>query len=300
MTGPLMVGNPSVPQVIPTGHSSSGPVVAMPNSGVYSAQYPAQKSRIGLIIAILAVLAVGGGVAAYVVVNGGHKPGVGPGSGSQIAGNDPGHGAGSAGSAGGGTVGATGNDAAVVPAPDAADIAAVVPDAAVGHTGEPDAGTGSAAGNAQLPPEVPQVQVLLSARNVTRFEVYENGVKLFDGPDVLPVPKGETRTVLLKAPGFRDKPLPVDSTKHKVQFVLARLPAVPVPGPGHTTVPVGPGPGPGSASVPPSTNPGPGSGHIYTPNLPPDCSNKILDPKSKACVDQYCAKHPDEDKCHMM
>jgi hypothetical protein len=52
--------------------------------------------------------------------------------------------------------------------------------------------------------------------------------------------------------------------------------------------------------VNPHPDPGPGSGKAYTPNLASDCSNKILDPKSKACVDQYCAKHPDEDKCHMM
>jgi hypothetical protein len=51
---------------------------------------------------------------------------------------------------------------------------------------------------------------------------------------------------------------------------------------------------------PPNGNPGPGSGKVYTPNLGPDCTNKILDPKSKACVDQYCAKHSEEDKCHMM
>jgi hypothetical protein len=150
----------------------------------------------------------------------------------------------------------------------------------------PDAGTG---GNTLPPPEVPQVQVLLSARNVTRFEVYENGAKLFDGPDVLPVNKGETRTVLVKAPGFKDRTLFVDSTRHKVQFALARLPAAnPGPGSGHGSNTVTPGPGSGTVPVNPN------------PNLAPDCSNKILDPKSKACVDQYCSKHPDEDKCHMM
>ncbi len=295
MTGPVLVGNATAPTV-PAGRSGSGPVAVTPSSGVYPAAPPAQKSRLGPILALLAVLAVGGGVAAFVAVSNGHKPGPGSGVGSQIASNDPGH------------LPPAGHDAAVaVQAPDAAEIAAVVPDAGVEHTVPevPDAG-----GNTLSSPEVPQVEVLLSARNVPRFEVWENGSKLFDGPDVLPVDKGGTRSVVVKAPGFKDLPLVVDSTKHKVQFGLVRLPGVkPGWGSGHGSNAVAiPGPGPGSATAPvnPPLNPGNpndpgrGSGHVYTPNLPPDCSNKILDPKSKACVDQYCAKHPDEDKCHMM
>jgi hypothetical protein len=293
MTGPVLIGNASAP-TIAAGRSGSGPVLATPSSGVYpAAPYPPQKSRIGLIIAVLAVLAVGGGVAAFVVVNGNHKPGPGSGSGSQIASNDP------------GLVPKLGHDAAVALVPDAADIAAVVPDAGVEHTiptEVPDAGTG---GNTLPPPEVPQVQVLLSARNVTHFDVYENGAKLFEGPDNLPVNKGETRTVTIKASGFKEKVLVVDSTKHKVQFFLARAPGS-GPGSGHgssTSLP--PGQGSGTVNPPPLSgnsggNPGPGSGKVYTPNLGPDCTNKIVDPKSKACVDQYCAKHSEEDKCHMM
>jgi hypothetical protein len=228
-------------------------------------------------------------------VSGNHKPGPGSGSGSQIASNDP------------GLVPKLGHDAAVALAPDAASIAAVLPDAAVEHTlptEVPDAGS---AGNTLPPPEVQQVQVLLAAKNVARFEVYENGVKLFDGPDDLPVDKGGTRTVVVKAPGYKDKTLVVDSTKRRVQFALARLPAGGIPGPGpgsgRGSSAVTPGPGSGTVPVnpPPNNgNPGPGSGKVYTPNLPPDCSNKILDSRSKACIDQYCAKHPDEDKCHMM
>jgi eukaryotic-like serine/threonine-protein kinase len=292
MTGPVLIGNVSAPTIAATGRSGSGPVMATPSSGVYSAAYPAQKSRLGLIIAILAVLAVGGGVAAFVVVSGGHKPGPGPVPGSQIASNDQGL----------SKVVPVGKDAAVVVAlaPDAAsgtDVASVVPDAGVDHTvAVPDAG-----GNTLPSPEVPPVQVLLSAKNVTRFEVYENGVKLFDGPDVIPVNKGETRTVVLKAPGFKDKTLIVDSTKHKVQFALARLPVVNAgQGSGHGSNAT-PNAGSGSAAVNnPNPNPNQGSGHVYTPNLSPDCSNRILEPKNRACVDQYCAKHPDEDKCHMM
>src|SRR5207344_3427234 len=99
-------------RTIAAGRSGPGPVIATPSSGVYrAAPYPAQKSRLGLIIAVLAVLAVGGGVAAFVVVSGNHKPGPGSGSGSQIVNNDP------------NLVPRPGRDAAVAPAPDAADIA---------------------------------------------------------------------------------------------------------------------------------------------------------------------------------
>jgi hypothetical protein len=288
MTGPVLIDHATAPTV-PAGRSGTGPVAAPPGSGVYpAAPYPAPKSRFGLIAAILAVLAVGGGVAAFVVVNGNHKPGPGSGSGSQIASNDPGLGP------------KLGHDAAVALVPDAADIAAVVPDAAVDHTIPTEVPDAGAAGNSPPPSDVPKVQVVLVARNVARFEVYENGSKLFDGPDELPVDKGGTRTVMVKAPGFRDKTLIVDSTRHKFQFALVRLPTGAGPGPGSThgsNTPTIPGPGPGSGTVPSSSgNPGPGSGKVSAP----DCSNKILDSRSKACIEQYCGKHPDEDKCHMM
>ncbi|HMG21101.1 MAG TPA: hypothetical protein VK607_07295, partial [Kofleriaceae bacterium] len=149
------------------------------------------------------------------------------------------------------------------------------------------AGSGSdlrGSGSAVLP-SPDDFQVLLSARNVPRFEVYENGVKLFDGPEELGVPRGKTRAVVAKAPGYRDKKLIVPATKRRMEFVFARLPSVPVPSNG-SGAPV---------------NAGSGSGHVYVPTPPAlDCSNKILDVKNTTCVEQYCAKHPDEDKCHMM
>jgi hypothetical protein len=136
------------------------------------------------------------------------------------------------------------------------------------------------AGGSNTPPEVEVVRVVLSARNATVFQVYENGTKLFDGPDELEVPKNGKRTVMIKAAGFKDTMLTVGSTQRKLQFKLARLPV-----------------GNGNSGHP---NAGSDSGHAVVPPPPgPDCSFKILDPKSKACVDQYCAKHPEEDKCHL-
>jgi hypothetical protein len=145
---------------------------------------------------------------------------------------------------------------------------------------------GSNAGS-NTPPAAEVVAVLLVARNASAFEVYENGTKVLDGPDSLPVPKGDKRTVVIKASGFKDKPLVVDTTKKKIIFSLARLPVVNT----------------GSGATHP-VNAGSGSGHVVEPLPPPppvgpDCSNKILDPKSRACINQYCAKHSDDDKCHM-
>jgi hypothetical protein len=112
--------------------------------------------------------------------------------------------------------------------------------------------------------------VLLFARNGVVFDVYEDGKKVLDGPDTLEVPRGEKRTVVIKARGFKDKTIVVDGKKKKLQFSLERL-----------------------------ATQGPGSGHVPPPPPPgPNCSNAIVDPTSKACVAQYCAKHPDDQaKC---
>ena len=303
MTGPVRVGNATGPTVIASHPSGPSAVMVTPSSGVYSAQYPVpQKSRLGLVIAILAVLAVGGGVAAYVVVSNGNHRG-GQGSGSQIAGSD---GRGS-GVAGGDIV----RDAAVVAAVDAAGSGSDVAggDLGSGHgSGVTVENPGGLDAGSNAPPPAEVVDVLLSVKNVARFEVFENGTKLFDGPDVLPVPKGETRSVVIKAAGYKDKVLVVDTAKRKLVIALARAPFVPPIGPhngqgsaagsnaGSGSVPSNAGSGAGSGT---HVNDGQGSGHIYTPQLGQDCTKKILDPKSKACVEQYCAKHQDEDKCHM-
>jgi len=123
-------------------------------------------------------------------------------------------------------------------------------------------------GNA--PPPVDVVPVLLLARNGVDFEVYENGAKVLDGPATLDVPRSEKRTIVIKAKGFKDKALVVEGAKKRVQFSLERA----------------------------SIGPGPGSAHVSTGPTGPNCTSAIVDPKSKACVAQYCAKHPDdESKC---
>jgi serine/threonine protein kinase len=292
-----------------TAPSGTAPMLAPGGSGVYPSASVAmpRKSKAGLIIAVLAVLAVGGGVAAFVVVSNKDKDGPGSGGGSQIASNDRGSaGKGSSlgvgpGSDGSGAVGRDGSAGSDRPGPSngssngsagssttagSNDVAGSNAGSSDGssHAGS-DAGSnqsgsagsnvanhdGSAAGSNTAPP-ADVVSVLLLARNGVAFEVYENGVRLFEGPDNLDVPKGEKRTVVIKARGFKDKKLLVDSKKKKVQFSLDRIPV----------------------------NIGPGSGHITTPPPPPgpNCTSSIVDPKNKACIAQYCAAHPDDvGKC---
>jgi hypothetical protein len=284
---------------------------------MYPATYPppaAPRSRLGVIIAILAVLAVGGGVAAFVVVNGsGNHRGPAQGSGGSDVASGSQHGLG----AGSGAIAEAPRDAAVALAPDAAagpgsDVATgsgsglgsgdTLPAGGSDLPGPGSDGSAGSAGSA-TPPAADDVQVLVTVKNAARFEVWESGTKLFDGPDDLPVPRTATRTVVLKAPGFKDKKVVVTPAKRKVEFALARAPVPVVPSTGnHAGSSTGSSSGSGTAPVPSNAGNGSGSGgHLYTPNnQAPDCSNKILDPKSRACVDQYCAKHSDEDKCHMM
>lgn len=300
MTRPVGIGNAGAATIAATGGSGPAPMVTpgrgMPSSGVYpqsgqtaqtgpsaSLSMP-RRSKAGLIIAVLAVLAVGGGVAAFVVVNNKDKdPGKGsngPDKGSQIAikdGSDRGSDHGS--DRGSGVVANNGSDGSAKSSHDGSGSAGGGSDVGSNHAGS-DVGSGSAGSNVETdhgsdagsntPPPVEVLHVPLFARNGVAFEVFENGTKLFDGPDLLEVPKGEKRTVVIKARGFKDKTIVVEGKKKKVQFSLERI----------------------------ATGPGPGSGHGPLPPPGPNCSSSIVDPTSKACVAQYCAKHPDDQaKC---
>ena len=276
MTGPFMVP-PASPRGA-LGPSGSGPAVSSSSSGVYpgASMVAPRKSKVGLIVAVIAILAVGGGVAAFVVANSG--PGGGKGSGSQIAGNDPGSGQDPGSSHGTNPPPVTVDAAVAVVTLDAAGApvgsnGGTDPGPGSAHAGSDTAGsdvanhTGSDAGS-NTPPAGEVVQVPLFARNVSSFEVYENGAKVLDGPDNLEVPKGQKRTVVIKARGFKDKTVVVEGNKKKVQFSLDRVPVVHDPrDPTH--------------SPPPAMN----------------CSNSLVDSGNQECVKQYCAKHPDEPKC---
>ena len=168
------------------------------------------------------------------------------------------------------------------------------PDAAVGGTvgsNDPPPMTPDAAATVETPVDAaatidpPQaidagvtlvagIKVQIWLKNGVAFEAYENGVKLFDGPDTIEIVPGVPRTITLKAKGFKDKAFSVDGKTKKLMLKLDRIPGV--------VVPIGPGSGSGSAVVTP-------------PKL--DCSNQIKEPRNKGCVAQYCAKHASDPIC---
>jgi serine/threonine-protein kinase len=278
MTGPYQVGQSQAVPAVPSGPSGSQPVLMQPGqSGVYSGStaassvfQPPRKSKTGLVIAILAVLAVGGGVAAFAIVS--SQGGGGKGSGSQVASNDPGSAGKDPGSGHVVTPPPVTVDAAVATVtPDAAEVAGTDP----GPGSNPGPGSGSDAGSghepagSNAPPPVAVVEVPLFGRNVGAFEVWENGAKIADGPGMIEVPKGEQRTVVIKARGFKDKSVTIDGiAKKKVQFSLSPIPVVHDP-----------------------------HDHV-TPQPPPtDCTNSLRDPSNQACRKQYCATHENEPKC---
>jgi serine/threonine-protein kinase len=253
----------------------SGPNYAVSgSSGLYdpssSVVNVPKKSKAGLIIAIIAVLAVGGGVTAFVLVS---DKGPGTGSGSQVASNDPGSNKVDPNS--GNKV--TEPDSGTKIGSDHTDIGANPPKTI-------DAGTTVVdppaidAGTVEPPPAVdagvllaPAIKVKLFLKSPVPFEVFENGIKLFDGPDSLDVVPGQPRLITVKARGFREKSFSVDGKDKVLKLKLDRIPG-----------PVGPGSGSGTPVIVP-------------PKL--DCSNQIKDPKSGACVKQYCGRHANDPTC---
>jgi len=271
ITGPYAASGPAA--------SPTGPILAASSSGVYTGA-PAQKSKTGLFVAIVAVLLVGGGIAALAVTGGKRGGGTGAGSGSQVAAAGSSQGASAAGHPGSaGSATAAGSAAAH----DGAGSGPAGGDRGDrGDRGDPGQ-RGSAGESAEIPdrgsnapPPAEVVLVPLFARSTATFEVYENGAKLFDGPDNLEVPKGGERTVVIRARGFKDKTLVVQGVKKRVQFSLDRLPSS------------GAGPSHDHDRDPASPIPRP------EPPQAPNCASALVDPKNQACVTQYCAAHPND------
>ncbi|MBA3395459.1 MAG: serine/threonine protein kinase [Deltaproteobacteria bacterium] len=274
-------GQPSVPYPQPHqpsgGHavpaSSSGSGLYDTNASVVNVP---KKNKTGMIVAIVAVLAVGGAIAAFVAMSNKKKQAAGDGSGSQIASTDGDGSAGSSGAGGGPDVGKPdtwGGGSAVAdagsdnPAIDAGEAGSA---GSAGSAGTDPIDVGSA-GSATVPPpavdagvEAPAaVSVLLMTKNGVAFEAFEDGKRLFEGPDNLSIVPGTPRTLVIKAKGFKDKTLVVDGKTKKVSIKLDRAA-------GQTTT---------------------------VPKI--NCSSRIVDPTSKTCVAQFCASNPDDLKCSL-
>jgi hypothetical protein len=277
-TGPVYVGNsPSGPVAVPGANANAASASGLYNPAASVVDVP-KKSKAGLFIALFAILAVGGGITAVVVMgkgdgktaNGGgsgsssgsgsgivamEKPNAGSGSATSPdptskTGGSNGSAAivanGSAGSAGSATAMIAVADAGIAAPPPPVDAAALV------ATVTPDA--------AVAPPPPAGDKVLLDVKNVQTFEVWENGAKLSDDVDFeIIVPPGGKRDLVLKAKGFLDKKISVDGSKHKLMFSLDHVPGV-------------------------------------TPPKPPklDCTNELVHPRDPVCRKQFCARHGGE------
>jgi serine/threonine-protein kinase len=206
------------PVPLPTG--ASGPNM-IPATGSPSAGYSGyagvpinKKSNTGLIIAIIAVLLVGGAIAVFAVVGGDRPPG-GNGPGSNVALVED--------------AGVGSNEPPAADAMSAAvDAGAPVADAEV--VAAADAAVEPPVDAAPVIPDT--VQILIKSRYHPSFEVWENDRKLFDGPDNLPVVAGESRKITIKARGFKDRTITVPSSARGGKFELPRLDRIPGPGPG--------------------------------------------------------------------
>jgi serine/threonine protein kinase len=302
-TGPAPHHHPTGPGVSPSGpnYPVSGSGLYDPNAGVVPVP---KKSKTGLIIAILVILlAAGGGVAAFVITQGDDGGG---GSGSQVAsGSTEGIDAGGGGTTptpdaeSGGTVGkeVDAGGGTTVAEIDAGTPANDPPDAGVTDPPPtPDAGT-------PLPVGKP---VMVVTKNVGEFEIFEDGQKLADGPGEVTVGDGVTRTITIKAKGYKDKVVVLDGKTARVSVKLDRLPPATCT---TTGCPAGQKCGADGKCKPivvaPRTCPevpcGPGmdcnNGVCLKKVTGPNCANVIVDPRNKACVKQYCALHKDDVRC---
>ncbi|HTR53547.1 MAG TPA: serine/threonine-protein kinase [Kofleriaceae bacterium] len=225
---------------------------------------PPKKGKLGLVIALIAVVVVGGGIAAVVAMNGGGGSGTGSGSaGSGSAGSGSGSQVASNGGGGSGSGSGSGSDSKN---PEAGS--AKTPD--VGSAKTPDVGSGS---NTQVTPAVEMVTVVIKTNPAYAIgKAYVDG-QVVDGdlPAEIKVEKGKPVKVTIKANGFKDATITVDGTIEKQTLKLER---VPLP-PHHPTNPI---------SIPPPP------GH-------PDCSNRVVDPKDHHCLNQYCQSHSNEPRC---
>jgi tRNA A-37 threonylcarbamoyl transferase component Bud32 len=275
MTGAHAAGGPSGAYVAPAGASGlvqggTGPIVSP--SGLYPGAtgadasallVPPQKSKTGLVIAIVAVLAVVGGVIA-VVLSGGKGDEVK----DQTVMLPP------------ADAGVGSSDTPHTPPADAGPI--------VGQSDTPttpDAGTPT-----EVPPPSidagvaapPAAIINLVARNANSFEIWEGGQKLMDGPAGVELPATGKRQLVIKAPGFKDYSITLDAKKDAkkqfLQFSLTKLPS--------------------SNTTTTKNNTTTTTTTTKTPDTTqPSCTGTKADLGVKGCHEKYCAKHPNSVEC---
>jgi serine/threonine-protein kinase len=198
---------PPMPPPGPAPMVVSGSSSAFPASDG-SMLMPAKKSKVGVIFAIVAVLAViGGGIAVFVISQGkkgdetaGTDPGVQPDAGTRAA--------------------ATPDAGTAAAAPDAGKMAAAAPDAAVAAA-TPDAAVAAAAPDAAPIAKVEPIMVLVDS-NASGAEIYEGKKKVGKTPEMIKVVPGESRTFTIKHRKYKEKTVVVDGSQNEMKVVLEK------------------------------------------------------------------------------
>jgi hypothetical protein len=109
----------------------------------------------------------------------------------------------------------------------------------------------------------------VTAANI-KFDIYENGSKIGEGPGTFELPKGTKKKLVLKAKGYKDQTISIDGKKKAVALSFAKIPT-------------------GNNTNNGSNNP-----------PPPKCSGTAADLKSsapKGCGTIYCKSHPTDARC---
>jgi serine/threonine protein kinase len=109
------------------------------------------------------------------------------------------------------------------------------------------------------------VNVVIRAKNVTSFDVYEGSKKVLDGGGSIEVAQGAKRTLTVKSPGYKSKTIVIDGTKPTVEFRLEKESKPP----------------PDGGETPP----------------PMDCRKVLIDGMNKQCLKQYCDLHAADPRC---
>ena len=233
-----------------------------------------KKSKLGLIVGILAVLVIGGGVAAFVLF-GNHGAATNPPAAKVVP--------------------PTGNPVAVAAAADAA-VAAATPDAAPPAPVTPDA-----------------IAVQIKASNVAKFVVEEDGVDLGEGPQKVDITPGKPRTFSIRANGYKTATVLVDGGQPVVSVAMeigksVRPPPRPLP---PVVAPHPPEPIDPNGPVTDINHPHKGHPHPDPEPIAPDpetftpkptkmnCSERLQDVRDAKCRRQYCRNHGDDPKCDL-
>jgi serine/threonine protein kinase len=236
----------------------TGPHVGYGYDSAGSAVFPEKRSKVGLIFAIIAVLAVVGGAVAFIVIDSdrrGSQPGADAGARVDalvIAAGDaaapPVDAALARVDAGVVADAAEISDAAAIPVvADAAMVAdaALAPDAAVEPTED--------AGSEPVSPKMIEVVVSVSPAEARLFD----GRRQLSSLRVKFDPR-RAKKLLVKAPGYRSKSVTLSGRDSRISVTLEKEAADP-------------------------------------PKL--DCVDRLVDAKSQACIDQYCKRHASAMEC---